>query len=71
MTGHSGDGDHCHFERLKGVEKSKTTDMNKTFISGNPAGGTYVSPAVETIEIKSEGVLCQSGQFETWEEEEL
>ena len=45
--------------------------MNKTFISGKPAGGTYVSPAVETIEIKSEGVLCQSGQFETWEEEEL
>jgi hypothetical protein len=45
--------------------------MNKTFISGNSAGGTYVSPAVETIEIKSEGVLCQSGQFETWEEEEL
>lgn len=57
--------------RPKGVEKSKTTDMNKTFISGNSAGGTYVSPAVETIEIKSEGVLCQSGQFETWEEEEL
>ena len=45
--------------------------MNKTFISGNSVGGTYVSPAVETIEIKSEGVLCQSGQFETWEEEEL
>ena len=63
--------DHCHFERPKGVEKSKTTDMNKTFINENPAGGTYVSPAVETIEIKSEGVLCQSGQFETWEEEEL
>lgn len=45
--------------------------MNKTFISGNSVGDTYVSPAVETIEVKSEGILCQSGQFETWEEEDL
>lgn len=45
--------------------------MNKTFISGNAAGDAYVSPAVEMTEIAAEGVLCQSGQFEEWKEEEL
>lgn len=45
--------------------------MNKTFISGNAAGDAYVSPAVDVIEIRAEGVLCQSGQFEEWKEEEL
>ena len=46
--------------------------MNKeSLISTNAAGDAYVSPAVETIEIMSEGILCESGQFETWEEENL
>ena len=45
--------------------------MNKTFISGNATGYAYVSPVVDVIEIRAEGVLCQSGQFEEWKEEEL
>lgn len=33
--------------------------------------GDYVSPTVNVVEISSEGVLCQSGQFEQWGEEDL
>lgn len=46
--------------------------MNKErLIIKNAAGDAYVSPAVAVIDIQAEGVLCQSGQTETWEEEEL
>ena len=31
----------------------------------------YVSPAIAVVEISTEGVLCQSGQFEEWEEDTL
>lgn len=31
----------------------------------------YESPALQTVEFKSEGVLCQSGQFEKWNEDTL
>ena len=31
----------------------------------------YASPEVAVVEIAAEGVLCQSGQFEEWEEETL
>ena len=31
----------------------------------------YVSPATAVVEISTEGVLCQSGQFEEWEEDTL
>ena len=31
----------------------------------------YETPAVSVVEIASEGVLCSSGQFEEWGEEDL
>ena len=36
-----------------------------------PVMGTYASPEVTVVEIAAEGVLCQSGQFEEWNEETL
>ena len=35
------------------------------------AAGSYESPAVNVVEVLSEGVLCSSGQFEEWEEDTL
>ena len=32
---------------------------------------SYESPAVSVVEVLSEGVLCQSGSFENWGEEDL
>ena len=32
---------------------------------------SYESPAVSVVEVLSEGVLCQSGSFEDWGEEDL
>ena len=32
---------------------------------------SYESPAVLSLEVISEGVLCQSGSFEEWGEEDL
>ena len=32
---------------------------------------SYESPAVNVVEVLSEGVLCQSGNFEKWHEEDL
>ena len=32
---------------------------------------SYESPAVTVVEVLSEGVLCQSGSFEEWGEEDL
>ena len=34
-------------------------------------GGAYDSPEISIVEIKSEGVLCQSGSFEQWNEEDF
>lgn len=31
----------------------------------------YITPTVEFIEYASEGVLCMSGDFEGWKEEDL
>ena len=32
---------------------------------------TYDSPAISVVEISSEGVLCLSGSFEQWNEEDF
>ena len=32
---------------------------------------SYESPALNVVEVLSEGVLCQSGSFEEWGEEDL
>ena len=32
---------------------------------------SYESPAVNVVEVLSEGVLCASGQLEGWSEDEL
>lgn len=48
--------------------------MNKTAMNvacATLVTGNYESPKAEVVEILSEGVLCQSGQFEEWEEETL
>ena len=34
-------------------------------------GGLYAAPEISVVEIYAEGVLCQSGQFEQWNEESL
>ena len=34
-------------------------------------GGLYAAPEISVVEFHSEGVLCQSGQFEEWNEETL
>lgn len=34
-------------------------------------GGGYESPVIQVVSVRPEGVLCQSGQFEEWEEETL
>jgi hypothetical protein len=44
-----------------------TKRMNKVA----PVMGNYASPEVTVVEIAAEGVLCQSGQFEEWQEETL
>ena len=45
--------------------------MTKNINKAAQMMGTYVSPEVKVVEIVAEGVLCQSGQFEEWEEETL
>lgn len=45
--------------------------MKVNFINGKAADVRYESPAVDEIEIESEGVLCASGQNEEWNEETL
>jgi hypothetical protein len=35
-----------------------------------PVAG-YASPEVKVVEIAAEGVLCQSGDFEQWNEDTL
>ena len=30
----------------------------------------YETPQVEVVEVESEGILCESGSFEQWSEEQ-
>ena len=48
------------------MNKELTTAANFTL-----GGGSYESPTVSVVEVLSEGVLCQSGSFEDWGEEDL
>ncbi len=41
--------------------------MEKRYFTGN----VYESPQMRIVEIRSEGLLCQSGIVEEWQEEEL
>ena len=45
--------------------------MTKKINNVAPVMGSYESPEVVVVEIAAEGVLCQSGQFEEWNEETL
>ena len=48
--------------------------MNKALMNAACAtlvADSYESPKAEVVEMHSEGVLCQSGQFEEWEEDTL
>ena len=45
--------------------------MTKKINNVAPMASNYASPEVTVVEIASEGVLCQSGQFEEWNEETL
>ena len=47
--------------------------MKNQFNSAEPSLrlSSYESPEVLVAEIRSEGVLCASGQFEQWNEEKL
>ena len=40
-------------------------------VSFSLGGGSYETPEVKVTEILSEGVLCQSGNFEEWGEESI
>ena len=57
---------------LKNIQHKTINIMNTKLIS--LGGGSYVTPEIKSLEIKSEGVLCQSGKllinpFEVDEEE--
>lgn len=54
-----------------GLGSTNHLTMKNNSINEISVGGAYVSPAVDVIDIMAEGVLCQSGQFEEWQEEEL
>ena len=44
--------------------------MNKILTTAAPATlgiSSYESPAITAVEVLSEGVLCMSGDHETWE----
>lgn len=45
--------------------------MTKNINKAAQMMGTYASPEVKVVEIAAEGVLCQSGQFEEWNEDTL
>lgn len=45
--------------------------MTKKINAFAPMMSNYASPEVKVVEIAAEGVLCQSGSFEEWEEEDL
>ena len=45
--------------------------MKKPNCNPSPKWGGYESPIIQVVEIQSESVLCQSGQFEQWNEETL
>ncbi len=48
--------------------------MNKIFkTAASVSLGTcsYATPTVSVVEVRTEGVLCASGQLEGWEEGEL
>lgn len=45
--------------------------MAKSKSSPSPRWEGYESPIIQVVEIHPEGVLCQSGQFEQWNEETL
>ena len=66
------------YERAKRVEKSKNqitiNYMNKALMTAADStlgACSYESPKVVVTEIHSEGILCQSGSFEEWGEEDL
>ncbi len=45
--------------------------MNKNNYDLSSVRRWYESPVVQVVDVESEGVLCQSGQFEEWKEESL
>ena len=45
--------------------------MTKSKCSPSPRREGYESPIIQVVEIQSESILCQSGQFEEWNEETL
>ena len=42
-----------------------------TAASASHDTSSYATPSVSVIEVKSEGMLCASGDFEEWNEETL
>lgn len=44
------------------INKKTIHDMNKTM---------YEAPYIEVVEVEAEGVLCESGTFEQWEEQDF
>ena len=51
-----------------------THNMNKNLLTAaTPTLGvrSYESPTVSVVEVVSEGVLCASGQLESWAEDDL
>ncbi|MBO5418833.1 MAG: hypothetical protein J6A22_01990 [Bacteroidales bacterium] len=43
--------------------------MMKTKTIEISSGVSYVTPEVFVVDIRNEGVLCQSGSFEKWNED--
>lgn len=44
--------------------------MERTYDKTDLTGG-YMSPSIDVIMIRPEGVVCASGQLEQWQEETL
>lgn len=52
--------------------KPKTNNiMKESNFVPSPMREGYESPVIQVAEIQQEGVLCQSGQIEEWNEETL
>ena len=61
---------HFFFCKLAHNNQSKYNMGTKNVCPSLSSEG-YESPVIQVVSVRPEGVLCQSGQFEEWEEETL
>ena len=69
--------DGCHSERAKAhtvipsesrnLKNKNTNKQNKDIMERN----IYETPQIQVVEVVAEGVLCESGSFEQWKEQDF